>query len=261
MLFRHDPGSGSKRAKPGLIALIWPFAAVVAIQLLVAVVSLYTMSAVRAYVGGESLWSKSQKEAIYYLHLYADSGNEAFFRRYEEAIAVPLGDREARLALERGEPGAALGGFAAGGNHPADVPGMIWLYQNFRHVSYLAQSIDYWTQADAFILELDQLARSLHQQIEGGTADPVRLEHSISEIDRISGRIAPLALNFSMSLGEGSRMIKNVLMAANVFTAALLILLAVWRTAKHLEQNRAFERALRSEKERIQSRSPRSATR
>lgn len=66
--------------------------------------SLYVLSAVRSYVGGESLWSKGQKDAIYYLTLYADSRADEDFRRYEEAIAIPLGDREMRLALDQPDP-------------------------------------------------------------------------------------------------------------------------------------------------------------
>src|SRR6188768_698777 len=125
------------RARPRLIGLVWPFIAVVLVQLLVAGLSLYTMSAVRAYVGGESFWSKGQKEAIYFLNLYADTGREAFFQHYEQAIAVPMADRRARMELEKPQPDFAVvrEGFLAGGNHPDDIEGLIWLYQNFRDVS------------------------------------------------------------------------------------------------------------------------------
>lgn len=92
----------------------------VLVQALVASGSLYTLSAVRAYVGGESHWSKGQKQAIYFLSLYAETGKEEFFNEYRGAIAVPLADRSARLALEQPEPdiSAARAGFLQGGNHP-----------------------------------------------------------------------------------------------------------------------------------------------
>ncbi|TIU27629.1 MAG: PAS domain S-box protein, partial [Mesorhizobium sp.] len=94
----------STDASPRLIGLVWPFIAVVLIQALVASLSLYTLSAVRAYVGGESQWSKGQKQAIYFLSLYADTGRPEYFSEYRQAIAVPLADRSARLALEQAEP-------------------------------------------------------------------------------------------------------------------------------------------------------------
>ncbi|MFW5282822.1 EAL domain-containing protein [Pseudomonas aeruginosa] len=78
--------------KPRLLGLVWPFIVVVLLQAMLAGGSLYVLSAVRSYVGGESLWSKGQKDAIYYLTLYADSRADEDFRRYEEAIAIPLGE-------------------------------------------------------------------------------------------------------------------------------------------------------------------------
>ncbi|RVD45215.1 PAS domain S-box protein, partial [Mesorhizobium sp. M4B.F.Ca.ET.019.03.1.1] len=130
-------------ASPRLVGLVWPFILVVLIQALVASGSLYTLSAVRAYVGGESHWSKGQKEAIYFLSLYVDTGKTGFFNEYRDAIAVPLADHAARLALEQAEPDtdAARAGFLQGGNHADDVTGMIWLFRNFRDVSYLDVAI------------------------------------------------------------------------------------------------------------------------
>lgn len=58
---------------PRLLGIVWPFIAVVLFQALLGSVSLYVLSAVRGYVAGESLWSKGQKDAIYYLTLYADN--------------------------------------------------------------------------------------------------------------------------------------------------------------------------------------------
>ena len=165
-----------------------------------------------------------------------------------------MADRRARMELEKPQPDFAVvrEGFLAGGNHPDDIEGLIWLYQNFRDVSYLARSIDYWTQADAIILDLAQLGQTLHREIRDNKITPTGLEVRKAELFHLNSRIAPLAEQFSLSLGEGSRMIKSILMAANFFTAVLLIVLAVRRTAKLLAQRGSFERALKSEKERIQ---------
>ena len=62
------------------------------------------MSAARAYVGAESLWSKAEKEAVSALNRYAATHSERDFRLYLLAIAVPLGDRRAREELEKPEP-------------------------------------------------------------------------------------------------------------------------------------------------------------
>lgn len=135
---------------PRLLGIVWPFIAVVLFQALLGGVSLYVLSAVRGYVAGESLWSKGQKDAIYYLNLYADSRDEAIFRKYQQAIAVPEGGHELRVALDREPPDleAARAGILQGGNHPDDVSSLIWLYLNFRHFSYLEEAIDLWTVGD-----------------------------------------------------------------------------------------------------------------
>ena len=82
------------------------------------------VSASRAYVGGESFWSKAQKEAVYSLFRYAQTRAEADYADYREAIAVPLGDRQARLELEKPEPDLAIvrEGFIAGKNDPDESP-------------------------------------------------------------------------------------------------------------------------------------------
>ena len=73
--------------------------------------------------------------------------------------------------------------------------------------------------------------------------------HDISDIDR---EITPKAFAFGRSLGEGSRAIKNILLAVNLATAAMLIALAVWRTLKLMRQRQAAEAALDWERERAE---------
>jgi len=237
-----------------LLGLVWPFIAVVLVQALVASLSLYTLSAVRAYVGGESQWSKGQKHAIYFLSLYAETGNEEFFSEYRAAIAVPLADRSARLALEQSQPdaNAAHSGFLQGGNHADDVTGMIWLFQNFRGFSYLDAAIRHWTAADTMIIAIQRLGDAMHETLSEGPASATQVSAWKARIHQLDRQIGPLSKAFSDSLGEGSRFIKTLLTFANLLTAALLILLAVWRTRKLLAQRQAFQMALNAERERAQ---------
>ena len=55
--------------------------------------SLEVLSSVRAYIAGEGLWTKGQKDAIYFLNLYAETGEPQFYDRYNVAVSVPLADR------------------------------------------------------------------------------------------------------------------------------------------------------------------------
>lgn len=239
-------------AKSRLILLVWPFVAVVLAQAAVASLSIYTLSAVRAYVGGESLWSKGQKDAIYSLNRYAETGDAVYFRAFRRAIQVPLGDHRARLALDAMPPDleVARAGLLRGDNHPDDIDGMIWLFRTFRHVSYLERSIDIWAKADPLVLELESVGDEMWREFRNGLSTSETVEGWRARIYDIDKRITPLAFAFSRSLGEGSRAIRNILLGVNIATAALLIALAVWRTRKLMRQGEAAEAALDTERER-----------
>ncbi|MDB5656283.1 MAG: yegE, partial [Tardiphaga sp.] len=239
---------------PHLFRSVWPFTAIVLLQAFLAGISMETLTSVRAYVVGESLWSKGQKEAIYSLSLYAETGEAKYYRRYQSTIAVPLGDRIARRALEQPipDPKLAYAGFLQGGNHPEDIPGMIWLFRNFSEVSYLSRAIESWRETDAVIQELVDIAAAVHADVLDGRVGSMRLAGRKSQIDDINERTTPLAVAFSTRLGVGSRAIKSLLMIANLLTAALLVLLGIWRTRHLLIQRLRFEFELKTEKERAQ---------
>jgi diguanylate cyclase (GGDEF)-like protein len=237
-----------------VIKLVSPFVAVVLLQATIAGFSLEVLSSVRAYVAGESVWSRSQKNAVYFLDLYLHSGDEALFEQYRASLAVPLGDKFARLALER-EPadvGTARKGFLQGGNHPDDVPGMIWLFQHFSSVSYLQAAIEEWVATDPMLLELTIFGEAIREEIRSGHAgNEARLKFLSSRLHQLNAEFTERATRFSTVLGEGSRAIKTILTIVNLVTAAVLILLLVWHTRRLVLQRQAFEDALRAEKERL----------
>ena len=239
---------------PRLLGIVWPFIAVVLFQALLGGVSLYVLSAVRGYVAGESLWSKGQKDAIYYLNLYADSRDEAIFLKYQNAIAIPQGGHELRLALDHQPPEieAARVAILKGGNHPDDVSSLIWLYLNFRHFSYLEKAIDLWTVGDAYLLQLDDVAQEMHQRVADRQVSPADIWRWKDQILAINDAVTPAAKAFSDALGEGSRLILRLLLVTNLATALGLIALALLRTHKLLKQRHEFAEALQLEKDRAQ---------
>jgi diguanylate cyclase (GGDEF)-like protein len=234
---------GPKGGKHRLLRLVSPFVAVVLFQAFLAALSLETLSSVRAYVGGEGLWSKGQKDAIHFITLYSQTGDEAFFRRFKAAIAVPLADRAARSALEQPMPDleAARVGLEAGGNHPDDVPGMIWLFRYFQDVPYMATAIGHWRATDPFLDQLTSLADAIHEDVSRVPGLAVHAEVRKEQIDLVDRRLAPIAAAFSESLGEGSRSITLLLAVANLLTAVALVVLIVWHTRKMLKQRLIFE--------------------
>lgn len=240
--------------KPRLLGIVWPFIAVVLLQALLGCVSLYMMSAVRSYIGGESLWSKGQKDAIYYLNLYANSRDDVNYLKYQKAIAIPQGGHDLRLAMDQPVPdiARATAGILQGGNHPDDARSIIWLYLNFQHFSYLEKAIDLWKVGDNYLVQLDEVAREMHARIQEGDVTNSEVMGWRQRISAINEGVTPAAMAFSDALGEGSRLILRILLVINLATAVCLIILALLRTHKLLEQRHAFAVALQMEKERAQ---------
>jgi diguanylate cyclase (GGDEF)-like protein/PAS domain S-box-containing protein len=243
-----------RRATSQLLRLVWPFVVVVLLQSLLAGGSLYLLSAVRGYVGGESLWSKGLKDAIHHLDLYAQTQFPEHFQAYREAVAVPLGDHAFRLAMSRVPPDlpAARAGILQGKNHPDDVEAMIWLFRHFQNVSYLRQAIEQWTLGDRYIGELTALAAEVHASVVRGQPSSRQVIDWQARIERINNGATPAAEAFSRILGEASRVVLRLLIGLNLLVAILLIGLVLLRTRKLLNQRQRADHALESEKLRAQ---------
>jgi hypothetical protein len=153
-----------------LLLIIWPFLAIVILLVALAALAVDVLSAGRAYVGGEGLWSKAQKDAVYYLMHYAQDRSEDNYRNFQRAIAVPLGDRQARLELEKRSPDfdVVRAGLIAGRTHEDDIGGVIRMYRSMRDVSYMERVIELWEAGDEHVLELQTLGEEIHAQIASG---------------------------------------------------------------------------------------------
>ena len=237
-----------------LLRLVSPFIAVVLLQAFVAGLSLDVLSAVRGYVAGEAHWSRAQKNAVYFLNLYLHSGKQPFFEQYQAALAVPLGDQAARLALEQDQPAVEIAeaGFLQGKNHPDDIPGMIWLFRHFRQIKYLDVAIQQWAATDGMLLELAIFGEAIKSEMERDLpADKARIQFLSSRLYELNGQLTERANTFSEVLGEGARAVKNLLTIVNLTTATVLVLLIVWHTRRLVLQRESFEAALHDEKRRL----------
>ncbi|MEO8676906.1 MAG: diguanylate cyclase [Casimicrobiaceae bacterium] len=236
-----------------LLRITWPFLAIVVLLVVLASESLKIVSASRAYVGGESLWSKAQKEAVYSLFRYAQSHSEADYRGYRESISVPIGDRRARLELQKDTPDLAVAreGFISGRNDPDDVDGMIMLFRRFRDVSFMNRAIGIWTEADERIEELGAAAEDLHNHIAAGDYGPGALDPILARIDDANRRLTPLEVAFSSTLGEASRRTQEILEVALILVAAALVIGGIAISRRMLRTSDDLEHALRVSEERF----------
>ena len=209
------------------LRIVWPFLATIVLLAAISAFSMDVLSSTRAFVAGESLWSKAHVEAVYHLKQYAATSDEAHFQQFQRAIAVPLGDREARLELEKAAPDlrTVRQQFERGGNHPDDIDGIVRLYRNFKNVEFMHKAILLWIEGDVIIEALVAEANWLQRLVRSATPDRGQIAASLDQIDRIALQLAPLERRFSASLGEASRRSRDVLWTANFIIAALILVL------------------------------------
>ena len=215
----------------GIMALL------IIIELMVLFFSINTLSSVRAYVGGEGLWSKAQKDALYQLLKYARTRDELDYVRFENFMKVNEGDHKARIELSKPNPNLSLvrQGLEEGRNDPGDVAGMIHLFRWFHSNAYIQRAIVAWTNADAVLSDFTTLGRRLHTVINTAPYSQDRVNAILDEIDPLSDRLTPLEDEFSFALGEGSRWLERVIMRLLFFVAlsvectGLLLAIAVSR--------------------------------
>ncbi|MDZ7842023.1 MAG: sensor domain-containing diguanylate cyclase [Gammaproteobacteria bacterium] len=202
--------------------------AVLATALVYAMLEL--MSGGRAYVHGEGRWSKAQQAVVFHLDRYAETGEREHLAEARDALQVPLGDREARLALQGPayDYARAYDGLLRGENHPSDIPTMIWLFEHFENVPYFRRAIRTWGEADAHIIQLRDLAARLQDAWSPGRPDPAVLAGLRRELIDIDRRLRPLENAFSRVLGKGLLQLKRVFGVLSavlflVFAGALLV--------------------------------------
>lgn len=226
------------------------FTVVVSGVLVLALVGLDTLSAVRAYVAGESRWSKARREATQALRRYAETGDRGAWSLYEEAVAIPLGDRIAREELERADydRDRAARGFIQGRNHPDDVARMIRFFRWFRTVSHVDSAIVIWARGDSLIGALRAQAARLDSALDAG-APSTEVTPILEEIDRIDRALLPLEYAFSDAMGEGARWAGRVVVTVLVASGTVLLLGGAGVTLVVLHRLRTSEEALAASEE------------
>ena len=196
------------------------------------------LSSVRAYIQGEDYWSKGQKEAVISLMQYAGSSSQADFQAYLNAIRAPLGDKFARIELEKPTPDMTIvyQGFIRGQINPDDIPGMVRLFLWFHDFSFMRVAIADWTAADQEIDKLTELADQLHAETFSDHPNPLTVRRVLEEIEACDSRLTLTENHFSSTLAEGDRWIRDLLNLLTVGTSALLLVLGVG-TSRHLLSN------------------------
>jgi len=234
------PFSGTARGTSSPFAIVWMFAAIVLCLLLIANFSFGLLSSMRAYVGGESLWSKAQKDAVFHLQKYAINRTPEELSQFRADIAVPLGDHEARIEMDRPNPDIrkVRQGFIRGGNHLDDVDGMFNLYTRFRRVSFIQRAIRAWVAGDRYIVQLDGAAASLQREIDSPSPSAERIHSILDDISLINENLTPIENQFVDALSEASRTTYQLLQAIMLAATPGLLILGTVLSLRILQQRK-----------------------
>ena len=233
--------------------MTWPLLLTVALMLLLSMASISVLSSLRAYVNGEGRWSKAEGQAMVELRRYGLSADEADYRLFREQLAIPLGDRLARVELQSAQPdfARARAGFLAGRNNPADIPGMIRMFRLFGASPLMGPPIRYWTRGDELILELADIGERLHAEMATGQPRQPRVHSLLDQAERVHVIVGPLEDGFSASLGSASRQVANLLLIMSTGGGAALVCLGIAIVRGHLRRSERMASALRASQEMV----------
>jgi len=188
--------------------------------------SIKILSSIRAYVNGESEYSKAQKDATRYLIDFIQTSDIKSYSLFKKELAVPIGDSIARMALQSGKPDSVIRSAALQGrNHPDDIDNLIWLFKNFRDFPYFSDVIRNWTAADRDIGELDKIGKFIYELKSSELNSAVKVA-MILNVNTINRRLTYNQQGFSMLLGQASRVIANWLIFINIFFVLFILFTA-----------------------------------
>ena len=228
------------------LRVLAPLLLAVLTLVVVSVGGFHALSGTRAYVGGESLWSKAHNQTMVRLRIRLTASTPTpDCAPLAEWLAVPLGDRDARLELDKLDPDFAVvrAGFIRGGNSPDDIAGMTHLYLNFSSLPLMREPLEAWRHGDALIEQLRALGERICAQPPGG-ADPATRDADLGALDALDAELLRAEERFSVSLGEVSRQAERLLTGTIVLLAVLLVGGSAWYVMRSLREQMAQRRAL-----------------
>lgn len=232
-----------------LIESVWPFILIIFILLFSTLASLEIMSSVRAYVGAESLYSKSQKQAYFSLTDYIRSQQQSDYDEFLYQISIPLGDTKARLALQAEIPDiqAAYEGFLQANNSPNDAEKMVFLFYYFANTAIMREPIKIWTAADYYILKTQRIGKEIHKNIKNQNLTDSESSEYLQTLERLNEAGNHLQKAFSDSLARTSSKIELILFSLLISLTLVMVSLGLLFSKRLVNQRVLSTQALESE--------------
>jgi diguanylate cyclase (GGDEF)-like protein/PAS domain S-box-containing protein len=220
---------------------------VVALATVVTAAAMEIQAGVTAYVSGEGHWSRARQLAVDSLYRYSLDGRPGDLQRARDALLIPMGDRDARMALEKDPPDIAVAwrGFRAGGNAEHDIARLVWMHRLFSRAPFFRDAIRVWREAEPHIIELVAITDELELRWSQPGSVPSNADLR-RRIDALSLRLAPLEREFSALLMDGSRWVRGALLLASALSFLLISAITIGVHAANLRGLRESEARFRA---------------
>jgi signal transduction histidine kinase len=239
------------RSPPRLTPFAVSYTVIVLTLLSILYLGVTTATGARGFVGGESAWSKAQKQAAACLQRYAIERSDREMACYRSQTQVMLSARRAREELLKHDPDmdTARKYLIAAKAHPKDVNAMAVVFSALSNHRLMRPVVDAWTQGDAEVEHMNDIAAAMQRQVAiGNRHTSTEFLALLDDLRATDERLTTLEYRFSASLGDAARYVRSVLYILTPIIGALLLGIALlfasrsvrtWQQAQRLAGDRA----------------------
>ncbi len=201
-----------------------------------------------AWIAGQGYWSRGQQDATAALSRYLARGDAQDLDDARQALQVPLGDLQARLALEQAEPDEekARQGFLQGGNARADIPRLVFSFRYARDIGAFREASALWRQTDGDLMALQRLIDELQLRHDGSLVPVATRDHYLQQLRDLDQRMKVQSQAFSQALLRMATLVRlATLMVAglSVLAISLMAVALARRVGKDLTEHESRFRA------------------
>ncbi|MCT4541743.1 hypothetical protein NSY55_26980, partial [Pseudomonas aeruginosa] len=182
-----------------------------------------------AWIVGQSHWSRAQQRASFSLARYIESGNPASLADARASLAVPLGDLDARLAMEQDDLDVARArrGLQQGLNAPADINRLIVSFRYLGSLVYFREAVQFWRRTDHGLLQMQQIADAAEKMHAAGGM-PAEAENAmLLHLQALDRSLQAQAKAFSQALLNTASIVRITTLTVGGLSVLLITLVAV----------------------------------
>lgn len=201
-----------------------------------------------AWIAGQGYWSRGQQDATAALSRYLARGDAQDLDDARQALQVPLGDLQARLALEQAEPDEAKArqGFLQGGNARADIPRLVFSFRYARDIGAFREATALWRKTDGDLMAVQRLVDELQLRHDSGPLPIAARDRYLQQLGDLDRRMQVQSQAFSQALLRMATLVRlATLMVAglSVLAISLMAVALARRVGKDLTEHESRFRA------------------